>query len=319
MSYKNVVISSGHGALVRGASGILDEVDQARRVVEEVARDLHNRGAQVKTFHDDTSTSQGQNLDTIISFHNSCNRQLDVSVHFNAYVETSKPMGCEVLYLTQSTLAGLMSEAISEAGEFINRGGKKRTDLAFLNGTTQPAILLECCFVDSSADADLYEKNFEAICQAIAVTLKHDAGEVPKPPSALLDLSGKVSHFGGPADEGVASDEGLAFIYSVEDAPHLFLPFQPPDTSGLARRLNPQTHYIATRWNYDVTPPDMLLSQKALVRVPGGIELTAWPADWGPNTNTGRVADISPGLMEDLEIATDDEVEVIYPAPPKKS
>ena len=315
MSYKNIVISSGHGKLVRGASGILDEVDEARRVVEAAAEKLRARGAQVKTFHDDTSTTQSENLETIVAYHNSQNRQLDISVHFNAYVETSKPMGCEVLYLTQSTLAGTMSLAISEAGKLKNRGPKKRTDLAFLNGTEMPAVLLEVCFVDSTADAALYEKNFDAICQAVAATLKGDGEQPPKPPPSL-HLSGKVSYFGGPEDSGVAPDEGLAFIYEVSDAPRLFLPHQPEGTTGLARRLNPHVHYIATRWNYDVTPPDMLLSQQALVRVPAGIELTAWPADWGPNTNTGRVADISPGLMEDLGLTTDDEVEVIFPKPP---
>jgi len=41
--------------------------------------------------------------------------------------------------------------------------------------------------------------------------------------------------------------------------------------------------------------------------------MTAFPADWGPHENTGRVADISPGLMDDLGIQTDDEVEVIFP------
>jgi hypothetical protein len=41
--------------------------------------------------------------------------------------------------------------------------------------------------------------------------------------------------------------------------------------------------------------------------------LTAFPADWGPHENTGRVADISPGLMDDLDLKTDDEVEVTFP------
>ena len=54
-----------------------------------------------------------------------------------------------------------------------------------------------------------------------------------------LNLKGKVSHFGGPHDEGVAPDEGLAFIYDVDTAPHLFLSYQPQGTTGLARRLNP--------------------------------------------------------------------------------
>ena len=60
------------------------------------------------------------------------------------------------------------------------------------------------------------------------------------------------------------------------------------------------------RWDYTVTPREMLLTHKALVRVPGGMELTAWPADWGPHSSTGRVADLSPCLMKDLGLKTDD-------------
>jgi hypothetical protein len=70
------------------------------------------------------------------------------------------------------------------------------------------------------------------------------------------------------------------------------------------------------RWNYDEFPKTMLASMDyvALVRAPGtDRQFLAWPADWGPNENTGRVADISLGLMEYLGIETDDEVEVIFP------
>ena len=315
MSYKNVVISSGHGLYVRGASGTLDEVDEARKVTESVAEYLRAREAQVVTFHDDTSTSQNENLETIVAFHNSCTRQLDISVHFNAYVACSGPMGCEVLYKSQSTLSTEMSKAMAEAGGFINRGAKKRTDLFFLNQTQMPAILLECCFVDSTADAELYNANYEAICEAVAATLKHKEGEEPpKPSSVLVDVSGKCSHFGGPEDEGVSPSEGLAFIQDIMEAPHLFLPYQPEGTTGLARRLNPEISYVACRWNYDITPPEMLLAKKALIRVPGGAELTAFPADWGPHSSTGRIADLSPRLFDVLKLKTDDEVEVIFPA-----
>jgi hypothetical protein len=127
-------------------------------------------------------------------------------------------------------------------------------------------------------------------------------------------LSGKVSWFGGPDDEGVDEDEGLAFIYDVEDAPELFLEEQPVGTTGLARRLNPETHYIACRWDYDITPREMLLEELALVRAPQtGKAFLAAPADWGPHQDTDRVADISPGLMEALRIGTDDEVEIVFP------
>ena len=73
-------------------------------------------------------------------------------------------------------------------------------------------------------------------------------------------------------------------------------------------------HYVACRWDYDRTPKETLIENLALVRsLKTGIALTAFPADWGPHESTDRIADLSPGLMQDLGIDTDDEVEVIYP------
>ena len=129
-----------------------------------------------------------------------------------------------------------------------------------------------------------------------------------------MRIQGKVSWFGGPDDMGVSPDEGLAFIYDVSDAPHLFLAQQPPGTTGLARRLDPAKNYVACRWDYDVFPKETLLENVALVKAPKtGRVSFAYPADWGPHEDTGRVADISPGLMSVLGITTDDEVIVTYP------
>jgi N-acetylmuramoyl-L-alanine amidase len=164
----SIVISSGHGSKVRGANFYLDELDEARRVVEAVADLLLKHGIGVKTFHDDISETQSENLETIVDYHNQQQRDLDVSVHFNAYETTTKPMGCEVLYLTQEELARDLSEAIANAGGLIDRGPKYRSDLYFLNNTEAPAVLIETCFVDSSADADLYLQKFDEICAAIA-------------------------------------------------------------------------------------------------------------------------------------------------------
>ena len=273
---------------------------------------------ECEDLHDNTSHDQNTNLNTIVNYHNAQARDLDVSVHFNAYEQVSKPMGIEVLYVTQSALASQMSAAIASCG-FINRGGKKRTDLFFLNNTEMPAILLEICFVDSEADADIYNEHFLDVCDAIADILGGEgdiAGETPppEPSEALFEATGTCSSFGGPDDEGVSPSEELAFIHEMDQAPHLFLPYQPEGTSGLARRLNPYVHYVACRWDYNETSRDMLTDKVALVRAQKtGIALTAFPADWGPHQNTGRVADLSPGLMTDLGIETDDVVEITFP------
>ena len=314
MPYNRICISSGHGKYVRGASGIIDEVDEARRVVNEVADMLRTRDVEVVVFHDDTSHDQSTNLSTIVNFHNKQKRELDVSVHFNAYEQVEKPMGVEVLYFSQSALAGQISSSIAKVG-FINRGPKYRDNLAFLRNTTMPSVLIETCFVDSETDVSIYRSHFMEVCDAIADVLGgEDTIGQPPPPSEAHNLSGKCSHFGGPDDTGVSASEGLAFIYDYMQAPHLFLPYQPNGTSGLARRLNPNVHYLAARWDYKETPKETLLQTVALVRsIKTGIALQAFPADWGPNENTGRIADLSPGLMMDLGIETDDVVEVIFP------
>ena len=318
MTYASIVISSGHGLHVRGASGIIDEVDEARKVVEKIAGELEERGVSVITFHDDTSKDQSTNLSTIVNFHNKHERELDISVHFNAYEQVTKAMGCEVLYVSQQALAAKVSAAIASCG-LINRGAKKRTDLYFLNKCNRPAILLEICFVDSEADVQIYDDCFDDICDDIADVLGGEDDETVVTTEAKFHAQGPCSHFGGPDDLGVSADEGLAFIYDVDDAPMLFLPFVPEDTNGspcagLARRLNPYVHYVACRWDYNVTPKNTMLNDVALVRnVETGYAMKAFPADWGPHQNTGRIADLSPGLMDDLGLTTDDEVEVIYP------
>jgi N-acetylmuramoyl-L-alanine amidase len=318
-----IAISSGHGKYIRGAAGDpvppqLDEVDEARKVVERVCDFLAEAEVECETFHDDTSTTQSENLDRIVDWHNDQDRELDVSVHFNAY--DGNAHGTEVLYLTQEGLARAVCDAICEAGEFTNRGPKYRNDLAFLK-TDAPAILIETCFCDNTEDSNLYRKHFEDICRAIAEAIAgQPIGEAPpvqppEPAGALFYAKGMCSWFGGPEDDGVSKDEGLAFFYKTSDAPHLFLPKQPSGTSGLARRLNPQLFYVACRWDYGLTPKSMLADpmRQALVRTREK-EFLAWPADWGPHQDTGRAADLSPGLMQALELDTDDVVEVIYPA-----
>jgi len=318
-----VVISSGHGKKIPGAIGPkpwgLDEHAEAVRVVDRTAEFLRAAGVDVTTYEDTVSTTQNENLDRIVAFHNSKTRDLDVSVHFNAYEPTtSKKMGTECLYVSQMDLSADVADAISTAAGLPDRGPKKRTDLAFLNGTEEPAILVETLFCDAKPDCDSYRQNFDAICQALAAAISGEAIEppVPKPPEpGQVRFEGKCSWFGGPDDTGVSSSEGLAFLYNYSDAPHLFLPEQPDGTTGLARRLNPDIFYVACRWDYAVTPKTQLAnpSLQAVVRA-GGKEFRAWPADWGPHSDTSRAADISPGLMAALGLSTDDSVEVIYPA-----
>jgi N-acetylmuramoyl-L-alanine amidase len=165
-----IALSVGHGQKIRGASGIIDEVDEAYLVVQEVGRRL---GKDCVTFFDTTSTDQSQNLETIVDWHNNQagEHDLDVSLHFNAFEGTMDPRGTECWYLTARDEAARVVNAIAWVG-FINRGVKQTDELYFLSNTTRPAILIELCFVDSQADVEIYQMEWAEICALIALALQ---------------------------------------------------------------------------------------------------------------------------------------------------
>jgi len=144
-------------------------------------------------------------------------------------------------------------------------------------------------------------------------------GKLPQAPASAprtVTLTGKVSWFGGPDDKGVAPDEGLA-LYERSEAGKIagfLLPEQPAASTGLARQLDPSSLYIACRWDYGQTPRAFL--QAANVRVTAnGKTIVCRPVDWGPNVNTRRIADLSPGALKALGLKTDDAATVTYPLP----
>ena len=168
---RRIAISVGHGLHIRGASGSpkppqVDEVDEAKKIVDRVAELL----GCVK-FFDTNSTSQSQNLNAITSWHNKQSRDLDVSCHWNAFDHSAH--GTEILYVTQEALADDVCHAICEALGTTFRGPKYRSDLAFLNNTNKPAILIETAFCDNTGDCNKYHASgkFEALCRAIAESI----------------------------------------------------------------------------------------------------------------------------------------------------
>ena len=135
--------------------------------------------------------------------------------------------------------------------------------------------------------------------------------------------TGRMSVFGGPADEGVGPHEGLALVGPTDLAlwwfSHLFLAKQPAGTTGLARRLNPRAYYLAMRWDYAVYPKEALRHGLVRLSVPGADRFCfARPVDFGPGDGsvidgqptpaTGRLADLSPGAATALGLQTDDLV-----------
>jgi hypothetical protein len=138
-----------------------------------------------------------------------------------------------------------------------------------------------------------------------------------------LPTKGKCSIFGGPNDAGVGPDEGLALVESTDLMnaawrPY-FLPVQPPGTTGLARRLNPNSLYCAMRWSeYGLSRPQ---ARQMKIKVTfQGQSVICKPVDFGPGDgtivdskktlDTGRVIDLSPGAARQIGAVTDDVVQI---------
>lgn len=307
-----IVISSGHGKLVRGAGDIIDEVDEARKVVNRVAELLAD--SCTGKFHDDTSTSQNQNLNAIVGYHNSKIRDLDVSVHFNAYEHTTKGMGTECLYVTQADLAAQVSQRICNVSGLWNRGPKKRTDLFFLNNTNKPAILIEVCFVDSEADVNLYRAGFDAICVAIAEAISGVALGLPKPPDQTPEPAPEPPVHDDPAKVLIYIDP--VYIWKYFDGAYVAFISDLDicnDGSGPSHddpSYQPETAYYnkgkflnADEDRYIVIPPQVrqLLKptkvmgcQARLTNLASGTVIVPWTAavcgEIGPDDKTGEAA-----------------------------
>lgn len=124
----------------------------------------------------------------------------------------------------------------------------------------------------------------------------------------LFTVTGRMSVFGGPDDRGSGDpQEGLALFPNVASMQMHGLGdyLLPANGHGLFRRLNPEKFYVACRWDYSATPVAMLRDAVAIVEA-NGRQAAARPVDWGPNIRTGRVADLSPALANQLLLKTDD-------------
>lgn len=172
----SVTVHAGHnkqGKIACGASDYIDESKEARIICRKVVKLLKKHGIKAYNCTVNNGTSQGDVLKKICRKCNSKNRQLDISIHFNASahsVADGKTKGVEVWCIKNGGMRGAVAKAvcsrIAKIG-FVNRGVKTTSGLYFLNNTSMPAILIEVCFVDDQDDAKLYKKNKDAVAQAI--------------------------------------------------------------------------------------------------------------------------------------------------------
>ncbi|MFY0217796.1 N-acetylmuramoyl-L-alanine amidase [Bacillus cereus] len=166
-------LHGGHNSIVQGANfGNRKEHVLDRQVKDAVAAKLRALGHTVYDDTDEVGATQSQNLNNIIRNSNSHAVDLVISFHLNA--SDGNGQGVEVLYYDQKDLAAKISAQLAKDIGWRDRGAKQRTDLAVLNGTKAPAILIELGFIDN--ESDMAKWNVDKIANSIVFALTGKTG-----------------------------------------------------------------------------------------------------------------------------------------------
>lgn len=165
-------IHAGHnpaGKIASGAAGILNESIENRKVKKYLITFLRKQGHTIYDCTCNNGSSQNDVLYKIVAKCNAHRVDCDVSIHLNS--GGGHGAECEI-YGTggeAERYAKRIQQAIIRRTGYTDRGVKVRRDLYVLRRTNSPAVLVECCFVDSQSDAARWnpKKMAAAICEGL--------------------------------------------------------------------------------------------------------------------------------------------------------
>lgn len=154
-----------------GAQGCLGrEEERTREIGALVMNKLKALNHTVINCTVDNANSVTESLQARVNKANSNNADVFVSIHLNAF--NNQAHGTEVYISPHASQKSkeIGQNVVRELAQlgFVNRG-VNTNNLYVCNHTTMPAILVECCFVDSEIDKKLY--NADKIAKAIVYGL----------------------------------------------------------------------------------------------------------------------------------------------------
>lgn len=163
-------IRGGHNYSVTGASKIVDEVTEDRKIYPEVIKYLKLAGEEVLDVTPNRTNTKQEDLKYGITKAKAWGAQYFASIHLNCW-DTESPNGSEVFYNPNSKEGKAIAERISAklaSLGFKNRGAKPDPDF-YEPKNFNPANIVECFFCSSPVDVALYKKlGPSAIGKAIA-------------------------------------------------------------------------------------------------------------------------------------------------------
>lgn len=169
-----IAVRGGHCPKVTGASALINELTEDRKVKDSVIKYLKELGHTVLdvTPPDSTNTSSSD-LAYGVNKANNWGAELFISIHFNkAYNSYTGAIGSEVCVYSNFDIAQRVVNGLASLG-FKNRGQKVRNGLYELKNTKMKSMIVEVCFVEATEDVALYKKLGpdtvgKAIAEAIA-------------------------------------------------------------------------------------------------------------------------------------------------------
>ncbi|KOA76624.1 hypothetical protein ADU80_04990 [Clostridium botulinum] len=159
-----IAVRGGHNFKAMGASGLISETHEDRKVKDAVIKYLKSSGCSVL---DVTPGNVDRNTDLNygVSKANEWDADLFISIHFNnAYTSYNGAIGTETWTnlnnATGKAIAQRITNNIASLG-FKNRGVKDgiNAKLFEIRKTSMSAIIVEVCFVEATEDIEIYNKN----------------------------------------------------------------------------------------------------------------------------------------------------------------
>ncbi len=168
-----IIIDAGHGGYDNGASyNGRKEKDDNLRLALAVGSILEQDGFPV--VYTRTTDVYQRPMDKA-QIANESGGDYFVSFHRNSSPNANTYSGVQTLVYNDTGVTGQMARNINEQLEnvgFSNLGVPVRKNLVVLKRTKVPAVLIEAGFLNTDADNEIFDQNFDAMAHAIATGIE---------------------------------------------------------------------------------------------------------------------------------------------------
>lgn len=169
-----IIVDAGHGGYDNGATyGGRREKDDNLRLALAVGERLQQAGFPV--VYTRTTDVYQRPIDKA-QLANESNGDYFVSFHRNASPDSNTYSGVQTLVYRDTGLPAQIARSINaelEGVGFNNLGVSIRPNLVVLKRTDMPAVLVETGFLNTDADNQMFDENFDAIADAIATGIRN--------------------------------------------------------------------------------------------------------------------------------------------------